>query len=59
MNQRPLTIAQANRIARGKAHVSVDPVDPTLWRVEDDDRVEAHEPMTRDQWLALLADWQT
>ena len=59
MNERPLTIAQANRSAAGKAHVSVDPVDPTLWRVEDDDRTEAHEPMTRRQWMEFLAQWES
>ena len=59
MNQRPLAIEQANRLGRGAARVSVDPIDPTLWRVEDDGRVEAHEPMTREQWLAFLADWRT
>ena len=58
MNQRPLTIAQANRLARGAARVSVDLIAPTLWRVEDDGRVEAHEPMTHEQWLAFLADWR-
>jgi len=51
-----LTIREANRLARGRAKVSVDPVDRRLWRVEGDGWVEAHEPMTREAWLAFLAD---
>jgi len=52
-----LTIPQANRLARGTARVSADPVDPSLWRVEDDEATEAHAPMTRDQWVAFLKGW--
>ena len=52
--QKTLTIQQANRLARGNVRVSADPVDPSLWRVEDDEATEAHEPMTRDQWVAFL-----
>ena len=55
--QKTLTIQQANRLARGKVRVSVDPVDPSLWRVEDAEATEAHEPMTRDQWVAFLKTW--
>ena len=55
--EQDLTIAEANNIARGKVRVSVDPVDPALWRVEDDQATEAHEPMTRDEWVAFLKDW--
>ena len=56
-DDRPLTIRQANHTAAGLVRVSVDPVDPTLWRVEDDGATEAHEPMTRDEWVAFLKDW--
>ena len=55
--QKTLTIQQANRLARGNVRVSADPVDPSLWRVEDDEATEAHEPMTRDQWVAFLKTW--
>ena len=53
----PLSIPQANRLAAGRAHVSPDPIDPTLWRVEDEHATEAHEPMTASAWLAFLNDW--
>ena len=56
-DETPLTIREANRIAAGRVHVSADPVDTSLWRVEDDEAVETHEPMTRDQWVAFLNDW--
>ena len=52
-----LSIREANRLATGRAHVSADPVDPTLWRVEDEHATEAHEPMTASAWLAFLNDW--
>jgi len=55
--EQTLTIEQANRLARGRARVSADPIDPSLWRVEDDEATEAHEPMTRDEWVAFLKDW--
>ena len=58
MNEPPLSIRQANHLARNAARVSADPVDPALWRVEDEYRIEAHEPMTREQWLAFLAGWK-
>lgn len=51
-----LTIPQANRLARGRARVSRDPVDRRLWRVEGDGWVEAHEPMTRLAWQTFLAE---
>ena len=53
---RPLTVREANRLARGRAKVSVDPEDARLWRVERDggQSVQAHEPMTREAWLAFL-----
>jgi hypothetical protein len=53
---RPLTVREANRLARGRAKVSVDPEDGRLWRVERDDgqSVQAHEPMTREAFLAFL-----
>ena len=53
----PISIAEANRIAAGKVRVSVDDVDSSLWRVEDDDAVEAHEPMNAAQWRAFLRTW--
>jgi len=53
----PLTIRQANRIATGRVHVSADTIDPSLWRLEDDEAVEVHESMTRDRWVAFLKDW--
>jgi hypothetical protein len=53
----PLTIRQANRIADGRVHVSADTIDPSLWRVEDDQAAEVHEPMTRDRRVAFLKDW--
>jgi len=55
--QKTLTIQQANRLARGTVRVSADPIDPTLWRVADDEATQAHQPMTRDQWVAFLKDW--
>ena len=56
-DERPLSIRQANRIAAGRVHVSADPIAPSLWRVEDDEAAEAHEPMTASAWLAFLKDW--
>ena len=52
-----LTIREANRLAVGHVRVSPDMIDPSLWRVEDDQAVEVHEPMTRDRWVAFLKDW--
>jgi len=49
-----ITIREANRLARGQAKVSVDPEDARLWRVERPGSVQAHEPMTREGWLAFL-----
>ena len=56
-SDKPLSIRQANRIAAGRVHVSTDAIDPSLWRVEDDEATEVHEPMTRDQWVAFLRNW--
>ena len=53
----PLSIRQANRIATGRVRVSPDAIDPSLWRVEDDEATEVHEPMTASEWLAFLKDW--
>ena len=55
--EEPLSIREANAVGAGRVSVSADPIDPTLWRVEDDEATEAHEPMTRDQWVAFLKDW--
>jgi hypothetical protein len=49
-----LTIREANRLARGRAKVAVDPEDGRLWQVERPGSVQAHEPMTREAWLAFL-----
>jgi hypothetical protein len=49
-----LTIREANRLAGGRAKVSVDPEDARLWRVERPGNIQAHEPMTREAWLAFL-----
>ena len=54
--EKRLTIREANRLARGRARVSVDPVDRQLWQVEGDGWVEAHEPMTRLAWQTFLAE---
>jgi len=51
---RPLTIREANRLAKGRAKVGADPEDARLWRVERPGSVQAHEPMTREAWLAFL-----
>jgi len=49
-----LTIREANRLAAGRATVTVDPEDGRLWRVQRPGSVQAHEPMTREAWLAFL-----
>jgi formylmethanofuran dehydrogenase subunit E len=49
-----LTIREANRLARGRAKVTVDPEDGRLWQVQRPGSVQAHEPMTREAWLAFL-----
>jgi hypothetical protein len=49
-----LTIQEANRLARGRARVTVDLEDGRLWKVERPGSVQAHEPMTREAWLAFL-----
>jgi len=49
-----LTIQEANRLARGRAKVTVDPEDGRLWQVERPGSVQAHEPMTREAWRAFL-----
>ena len=58
-SDKPLSIRQANRIAAERVHVSTDTIDPSLWRVEDDEATEVHEPMTASAWLAFLNDWAT
>ena len=57
MNDKTLTIDQANHIADGRVTVSVDPIDAELWRVADDAAVEAYEPMTDPAWRRLLTEW--
>jgi len=49
-----LTIREANRLAAGLAHVTVDPEDGRLWQVQRPGSVQAHEPMTREQWLVFI-----
>ena len=56
-DDQPLSIRDANRLARGVIRVSADSVDPSLWRVEDGQAIQAHEPMTASEWLAFLNDW--
>lgn len=51
-----LTIREANRLAQGRAKVTVDPEDGRLWRVEAEGLVEAHEPMTTLAWQTFLAE---
>jgi len=50
----PLTLLEANRLARGRARVHPDPLDPKLWQVSGPGFLEAHKPMTRETWLAFL-----
>lgn len=50
-----LTIEAANQMACGLAEVSVDPIDHGLWRVDFSGGTEAHEPMTRAEWVRWLA----
>lgn len=54
MNEQPLTIEQANRIADGLVRVVADEVDPALWLVAGDGLAETHEPMDEDAWRTLL-----
>ena len=54
MKKQVLTIREANRLAKGRAKASVDPEDARLWRVERPGRIQTHEPMTREAWLAFL-----
>ena len=56
-SDKPLSIRQANRLAAGRVPVSPDAIDPSLWRVEDDEATQVHEPMTCDRWVAFLKDW--
>jgi hypothetical protein len=56
MKNEVLTIREANRLAKDRAKVSVDPEDARLWRVERPGSVEAHEPMTRLAWQTFLAE---
>jgi histone H3/H4 len=49
-----LTIREANRLARGRARVTVNPEDGRLWQVQRPGSVQAHEPMTREAWLEFL-----
>ena len=51
-----LTIREANRLAAGRATVTVDPEDGRLWQVERSGSVQAHEPMTRLAWQTFLAE---
>ena len=51
-----LTIREANRLARGRAKVAVDPEDGRLWQVQRPGSVETHEPMTQLAWQTFLAE---
>jgi len=56
-SEKRLMIQEANRLASGRAKVTVDPEDPRLWRVEAPGVfVEAHEPMTKLAWQTFLAE---
>jgi len=52
-----ITIERANSIAAGRVIVSVDPIANDLWRVEDDDMAEIHEPMNAMKWRRFLRQW--
>lgn len=52
--EEPFTVAQANSIAAGRATVSADPIDKSLWRVEGDGWTQVHEPMTGSAWKEFL-----
>jgi len=57
MKKQVLTIREANRLAKSQwktVKVRRDPEDARLWRVERPGSVQAHEPMTREAWLAFL-----
>lgn len=54
--QSALTIDEANAIAAGRATVSVDPIDASLWLVQGDGWTESHEPMNRAAWERFMAD---
>ena len=57
MKKQVLTIREANRLAKGRwktVKVRRDPEDARLWRVERPGSIQAHEPMTREAWLAFL-----
>jgi len=54
MKKQVLTIRKANCLAKGRAKVSADPEDAHLWQVERPGSIQAHEPMTREAWLAFL-----
>ena len=56
MKKQVLTVREANRLAKGRAKVTVDPEDGRLWRVEAEGMVEAHEPMTQLAWQTFLAE---
>ena len=57
MKKQVLTIREANRLAKARwktVKVRRDPEDARLWRVERPGSVQAHEPMTREAFLAFL-----
>ena len=49
-NPKPLTLAQANRVARGQAQITRDEIEPSLWQICG----YALAPMTRRELLAFL-----
>ena len=49
-NPKPLTLAQANRVARGRAQITRDKIEPSLWQIGG----YALAPMTRRELLAFL-----
>ena len=57
MKKQVLTIREANRLAKSlwkTVKVRRDPDDAHLWQVQRPGSIQAHEPMTREAWLAFL-----
>ncbi|MBA7590411.1 hypothetical protein ES708_32531 [subsurface metagenome] len=52
--EKTISMREANHLARGRARVSRNPEDTSIWLVDGDGWTEGHEPMTRAAWLAFL-----
>ena len=59
MKEQKLTIKEANSLAKGKLVVEKNDIDSRLWTVYDNDAVQVHEPMSKEEWLnrALTANF--